>query len=124
MLMAQPWPSREVTDSCWLEAEPPHSNQRNGAEEIHGRPEKKRNMPGPGARAVQEAEGGARLPTGQPRGWRGAGRKGAGRGETWRWLGDATPCWMGAERHGEEPSSLLLLPWEEEDREAVAAGNF
>jgi hypothetical protein len=31
---------------------------------------------------------------------------------------------MGAERHGEEPSSLLLLPWEEEDREAVAAGNF
>jgi hypothetical protein len=41
MLMAQPWPSREVTDSCWLEAEPPHSNQRNGAEEIHGRTEKK-----------------------------------------------------------------------------------
>jgi hypothetical protein len=23
MLMAQPWPSREVTNSCWLEAEPP-----------------------------------------------------------------------------------------------------
>jgi hypothetical protein len=23
MLMAQPWPSREVTDSCWLEAELP-----------------------------------------------------------------------------------------------------
>jgi hypothetical protein len=39
---------------------------------------KKRNTPGPGAHAVQEAEGGARLPAGQPRGWRGVGRKGAG----------------------------------------------
>jgi hypothetical protein len=44
---------------------------------------------------------------------------GEGQGTPWLAEGRSRPG-----RHGEEHGSLLLLPWEEEDREAVAAGNF
>jgi hypothetical protein len=58
---------REVTDSFWLEAEPPTRIEGMVPRKSMAG-QKKRNTPGPGARAVQEAEGGAGLPAGQPRG--------------------------------------------------------
>jgi hypothetical protein len=48
-----------------------------------------------------------------------APKGGEGQGTPWLAEGRSRPG-----RHGEEHGSLLLLPWEEEDREAVAARNF